>query len=255
MTPIPIIIPHFGDPHYTDRCVRSVLNSDVPVEVVVVDDDPRNRWSHPKTEYVQHPTNRGTTSALNSGVEWVRGRTDAATPILLINNDIVVRRDTARLLAEAVSEEYPYCGAAELPDVEFNPESLFGPETAPPSFSERDYNSCFAVHSSLFDRIGLFDDSMILTYSDMDFIHRFEQAGYRRRVGDHIKVFHGRSVTRRALPIEDNAMLEAADAARFASKWSTHPEVLRQHGGANAPTLAKVAGNIARFNTQGEKIR
>lgn len=110
MTPIPVVIIARGNLGLTKLAVKSVLAQDVPVTLVVIDNassDGTSDWLKTKpftcpVYFKQHSLSTCWNSALK--YLWAQGFNRA----LILNNDVQIRPDTARLL-DAHGGEFVTC--------------------------------------------------------------------------------------------------------------------------------------------------
>jgi GT2 family glycosyltransferase len=55
------------------------------------------------------------------------------------------------------------------------------------------YGACLAIHRSVFEKIGLFDERLFLQLEETDFYHRARDAGFISACDDAVKIFHKES--------------------------------------------------------------
>jgi GT2 family glycosyltransferase len=112
---VSVIIVSFQSEEDIAGCVRSVLASDLPVELILVDNDSQDRTvekaqdvlgGRPDYEIICNLRNLGFAKAVNIGIERARGAF-----VLLLNPDCIVEPDTIRSVVE-VLEARPNAGMA-----------------------------------------------------------------------------------------------------------------------------------------------
>ena len=222
---ISVIIPTYNRAEMVARCVRSVLATDYPaLEVIVVDDcspdDTRARLAadfgaDPRVKYFRNDRNSFQAVSRNRGAKAATGEY-----LCFLDDDNIVRPDIFSELM-AVYAKAPQAGLVaplavhrrqqgenlvwslgsdfsrwtsqpkdfhpNLPFAEFRAEpSLAAREVFPTAYSP----NAFMVPRRLFDRVGGFDESLVLIYEESDFGFRIGEAGYRnfiaaRAITDH----------------------------------------------------------------------
>jgi len=176
MTPkVSIIIPVYNCEKYITRCIDSCLLQTYPnVEIIVVDDGSTDKTLDllQFTEHIKliHKENGGTASALNAGIKEAKGEW-----IKWVSSDDVLTNDAVEILVE---------NALRTPD---NQNVIFYTDywyidnkgVITGEFIERNLNhltqqernqllwqyfygngSSSLIHKSVFDRVGLYDDTL-----------------------------------------------------------------------------------------------
>jgi hypothetical protein len=202
----------------TAACVRSILASTVPAEIVVVDTTPNDLelqaelGSAGNVILIRASANIGFGRGCNLGIEWALTHTSCEY-IFLLNNDTVVHTDAIQLLEDAMNV-WPGVGIA-APRIAFldNPSALWygGGEIdwrrasaftpgyrlnarAPLAMTERDVT--FATGCALFVRrlavrkLGGFDPRFFMYEEDTEFCLRARAEGFRIRYVPRSLVLH-----------------------------------------------------------------
>ena len=55
------------------------------------------------------------------------------------------------------------------------------------------YGACLAIHRTVFEKVGLFDERLFLQLEETDFYHRAHDAGFVSACDDAVKIFHKES--------------------------------------------------------------
>lgn len=217
MNPVLILARNAKD--LTKQAIYSVLNQSIKVETYVIDNDSSdgtremlaaftNEW-HVRT-WRMTPAH-GVSASWNFGLNYLFN-TAGCEHVLVINNDVVLRDDTYReLLAD--------CGlfvTAVSVDKIAGIQTEFVKSVRPhPDFS------CFLIRREVWDKVGPFDESMVLYASDADYHLRMRQAGIEAyTIG--LPFYHYASGTlKTATEIERLQINAQADRDRetFERKW------------------------------------
>lgn len=202
MTPlVSVVIPVFNGERFLCEAVQSVLDQGYsPFEIIIVDDGSTDgtatvAQSFPETVRYLHQTNRGPAAARNRGIEqahgdliafadaddlWPRAKLDLQLPYLTKDQslEIVMGRIQQVLLSETANGQ-----------------------TRAEEFGEATFSvnlGCAVIRKSVFDRIGLFDETM--RYSeDVDWFMRAREAGAAIMTIDAVTLFyrqHDQNMTR-----------------------------------------------------------
>lgn len=160
--------------------------------------------------------NRGPAAGYNAGIRTALA--GGADGVLLLNNDTVVAPELVTRLRQAASAhpEYSIIGPVIkfMDDPEqvmidgftFNSPELYGffhrkvvavTENHPPQMTAVDAvnGCCVLIRSAVFERIGLFDETIFIYHDETDFCLRALEAGFKAGVIDHALVWHKGSAT------------------------------------------------------------
>jgi cellulose synthase/poly-beta-1,6-N-acetylglucosamine synthase-like glycosyltransferase/peptidoglycan/xylan/chitin deacetylase (PgdA/CDA1 family)/spore germination protein YaaH len=117
------VVPAYNEAQVIERTVQSLLDSDVPVDVMVVDDGSRDGTAEviarrfgrdPRVALVRQP-NRGKAAALRTAFRLARSEI-----VVALDGDTLFRRDTVRLLCEPFADPRvaAVAGTAEVGNLE-----------------------------------------------------------------------------------------------------------------------------------------
>lgn len=208
-----IVIPVLNQLRYTQMCVESLLAQQVPPESLLVIDnastDETPAWlaQHPHIPQVRNAVNLG------CGGAWTQGALLAlnADWVVLLNNDVIAGpRAIDAMLDAAEREDLQVVSPALLEgdnDYDFAQyASAFLAKTR--GLVRRDWfhGVCFAVHRSVFERVGFPDTERQLGgHEDKEFLIRCRRNGIPvGTVGDAV-FHHFGSITQKALKQESQA--------------------------------------------------
>lgn len=215
--PIPIVIPVLNCLHLTKQAVASALAQDVPMEVMLLDQgstDGVREWAlseHRIAHVVCFDRNVGVSRAWNHALRyWFdRKKRDA---VLVVNNDIVMRPDTARSLYEDGGGFVTAVSTDSREGIEGNW-----------NISRRNHPdfSLWLMRREVWERIGEFDEAMVNYVSDGDMHLRMHLAGIEAyTIG--IPFYHYASGTLKGADREAKVAMQKqadADRAAFERKW------------------------------------
>ncbi|MCX6178401.1 MAG: glycosyltransferase family 2 protein [Chlorobiales bacterium] len=225
-----VVIPVFNQFYYTSKCVESLLKQNVTLkEILIIDNassDETPLWlaKHPELKYRRNNVNLG------CGCAWVQGVVlcPDAEWVVLLNNDVLAGPDAIGALLDAAERE-------KLSVV--SPALLEGPndygfEKFAVGFKQkmsgmirrgRFHGVCFAVHRSVFEKVGFPDsDRRLGGYEDAEFLFRCRRANIPVGiVGDSV-FHHFGSITQKAVA-EKTKQKSLGDRKYFrirvGSKW------------------------------------
>ncbi|HET8599263.1 MAG TPA: bifunctional polysaccharide deacetylase/glycosyltransferase family 2 protein [Segeticoccus sp.] len=145
--PVSVVVPAYNEEAGIEATVRSLLASDHPVEVIVVDDGSSDRTAAvvesldlPELVLVRTP-NRGKAAALNTGVSHAR-----YDYVVMVDGDTVVEPETVRMIVQPFSD--PGVGAVSGNAKVANREGLLG------LWQHVEYVVGFNLDRRLFDLAG-----------------------------------------------------------------------------------------------------
>lgn len=202
MTPlVSVVIPVFNGERFLREAVQSVLDQGYsPLEIIIVDDGSTDGTatvarSLPETVRYLHQTNQGPAAARNRGIEhaqgeliafadaddlWPTSKLELQLPYLIKDPgvEVVMGRIQQVLLSETVNGQ------------------TRAQEFGEPAFSVN--LGCAVIRKRVFDRVGLFDETM--RYSeDVDWFMRAREAGATIMTIDAVTLFyrqHDQNMTR-----------------------------------------------------------
>lgn len=230
---ISVIIVNFNSEDYLAKCVKSVLSSNVPVEVFVVDNASEDESvsllrksipNDPRLHVIENKDNVGFARANNQAMSLAKG-----DYFLFLNPDCVIKPDTLEDMA-AVMDSNPDAGIAGClicnPDgseqagsrrlmptpfrsvVRFlrlswlfrhNPEmgalNLSGqPLPVKPVPIEAISGAFMFVRRRAIDEVGLMDENYFLHCEDLDWCLRFNKAGWKILFVPGVQIIHAKGV-------------------------------------------------------------
>ena len=191
-----IIILNYNGYKYTKACLDSLYSfSYSNYKIIVVDDYSeddsvlRIKKNYPNTTLIQNSKNLNYCKSFNIGIkEAIRNNADY---IFLINNDT---KDFSRNYLEAILETFQsnkklgmvgskcfdYNGGVRRNEVA---SIRFGIKMDTPTEG-------YVIKKEVFDKIGLFNENLIIYFEDLDFIVRMRNAGYETSINSKISFLH-----------------------------------------------------------------
>lgn len=215
--PLPIVVPVLNCRVLTQRAVASMLSQDTPVEVMLLDQgstDGVREWAlseHRIASVVAFGRNIGVSAAWNVALRWWFDKRKSPA-VLVCNNDVILRSDTARVLSTD--------GGAFVTAVSTDNPNAIGGEYVRAPRPNPDY-SAWLMRREVWERVGEFDESMVVYCSDGDHHLRMHQAGIVAYTCG-LPFYHYASGTLKNADREEKvAMQKQADADRrtFERKW------------------------------------
>ena len=218
-----IIIVNYNQINHTLECIQSLLKAGADLsQTIVVDNNSRDGsveilrqtfgdaltlYDLPENRGYPYALNQGIPVALEKGFEW----------LLLMNNDVIVDKEflnalriateeneAARLFAPAIlyydSPELIWnIGYVNIPGTLIGIRSYRGhkySESLPKYLKIDVLHGCtMMVHKSVFETIGLFDDSNLIYGDDADFSIRAYRANFEMIAATRAKMWHKISLT------------------------------------------------------------
>lgn len=209
------IILHYGQPTVTADAVRSVLESTVQVEVVVVNngrphdlDTIVGMTQRPElVSVVEAGSNLGFAAGVNLGIG--KALAPDVEHIFLLNNDAIVEPRTLEQLIRIAEQRsdlgilVPVICYADQPDRVWSAGSRLRrgilwtdlvPVSAPPGLSVAEVDvvtgCAMLVTRATIDRVGSFDERYFMYYEDVDYCIRVKNAGLRVGVVGGATAYH-----------------------------------------------------------------
>ena len=214
-----VIIPQFGQPELTCACIASLRqreSADWPI--VVVDDG-----SAPECMEAVLQCGFSRTTILrqeHAGITaaWNRGMSHVETPIVLfLNNDVLFDGPIIARLTETLRQ-----GAALICGTAWRRERMLPASVLRRLSADRFLQGwCFAARAETVRRLGGFDGSMKLYWSDTDFQARAAAFPVRQALAccPNLPICHfGHRTAHR---VADRSTIWRADREAFIRKWST----------------------------------
>jgi GT2 family glycosyltransferase len=226
----------------TKRSIGSVLEQDIPVTLYVVDNasgDMTRQWLNDNGILHWRREVNGVSSGWNFGFNYLFD-VAKAEHVFCVNNDIVLRPDTYRLLLEEQENDFMNGGwggfvtCVSVGDVAQLEWDGVRREREHPDFS------AFLIDSITWQKIGRFDESMTHYCSDGDYHIRMKRARINAyTIG--IPFYHYASGTLKNAPEAERLQIsEQADRDRktFRQKWGVDmgsPEYYSKFFNGSAP--------------------
>jgi GT2 family glycosyltransferase len=215
---------------FTRECVEHALASDVPVEVIVVDNGSadgvpesldRAYARDDRVRVVYNRANLGFGAAVNRGAMHARGER-----LLVLNPDCLVQPDTlARMIAHM--DVHTGIVGAVVCDSEGHPDpasrrrdpllaralrtklgrggdagiDIRGPMPQGAEEVEIVSGAILLMPRNVFERVGGFDETFFLHCEDMDLCRRVRDGGYRVLLAGDVRVLHGKGGSSRHRPV------------------------------------------------------
>jgi len=222
-----IIIPVLNQKEMTLECVTAIHENIEDYEVIIVDNGSNPTYEGDAT--IRNETNLGFPVAVNQGIRASKGDV-----ICVLNNDVVVTPGWAEKLIQGL-ETYAIVGPMTNYVVGVQLMSL-------PVYYDRDglnklavdftkartgrnlevnwiIGFCFAFKRSLYDEIGVFDESLWpCSGEEIDFCFRAREKGHKVGVIQDVYVHHEGSMTFKALDEDYNAIVKRNND-HLAEKW------------------------------------
>jgi GT2 family glycosyltransferase len=195
-----VVLPFFNNPAYLERCLAALRGSDVPFELILVDDcstDERARQVAQRSggQVLRLERNSGPAVARNAGA-----RVAAGAVLAFVDSDVVVETDTLRKLRQ-VFEEEPAVAACfgsydDQPDsrgivTEYRNLLHHFVHQNGPREATTFWAGCGAVRSALFRELGGFDEAYARpSIEDIELGMRIKRAGGSIRLRPDIQCKH-----------------------------------------------------------------
>ncbi|HEY4293533.1 glycosyltransferase family 2 protein [Luteibacter sp.] len=228
LTSIVIVLADSGP--FTRECVEHALASDVPVELIVVDNGStdgvpesidRAHADDDRVRVVYNRANLGFGPAVNRGAAQARGER-----LLVLNPDCLVDPDTIRRMAAHLDAHTGMVGAVVC-DAEGHPDpasrrrdpllrrslatklgrggdagvDIRGPMPDGAEEVEIVSGAIVLMPRDVFGRLRGFDETFFLHCEDMDLCRRARDAGYKVLLAGDVRVLHGKGGSSRHRPV------------------------------------------------------
>jgi len=228
LTSIVIVLADSGP--LTRECVEHALASDVPVELLIVDNGStdgipesldRAYADDDRVRVIYNRANLGFGAAVNRGVAQSHG-----TRVLVLNPDCLIEPDTIRRMASHMDVHTGIVGAVVC-DAEGRPDpasrrrdpllkrslatklgrkgdagiDIGGPLPDGAEDVEIVSGAILLMPRDAFDRLHGFDETFFLHCEDMDLCRRARDAGYKVLLAGDVRVLHGKGGSSRHRPV------------------------------------------------------
>jgi O-antigen biosynthesis protein len=207
------------------RPMAESIVSKHPWKLLVVDNastDGTYEWATSAGfECIRNPENYGAARSWNQIITWGRSHDDCDA-IYILNNDIILHRDTIDRIAETITVNHK--DAATGCDIGHELQCMpIDSILAEPRYNTSMNFSCFALSPSTIDRVGLFDENFKIAYfEDNDYHHRLMNLGLDGVCDTWAPFVHFASRTIRE-NIVSNAVAFDQNKAYFMSKYGFLP--------------------------------
>jgi len=206
-----IIIVHYGNIEVTNRCISSFYFVDSTPDIILIDNDPKNRYPiHPDIDIIHMPQakNIGFAAGVNLGLKHAMQLNKKV--VLLLNNDVEMPlKSILRLLGTACSCPC-LAGGIEFAmdkkkkrtsEIIFAGGDVVWQETAirikkRPLHSKKRYptqfvrGSCMAISLSLVQHIGFLEEKYWAYAEDVDFCLKASKAKYQLFIDPEVSLWH-----------------------------------------------------------------
>ncbi len=209
---ISIIIPNWNGEKLLKECINSILEQTYKnYEIIVVDNGSTDnsvnliKENYPEVKIIELRKNYGFSVAVNKGIKNSKGEL-----ILLLNNDIVLKKD---FLEKAIESEikYPEAGffavrilikdRPEFIDTAGDAFTIAGFSYKIGTLENRDSykksywcfgacGGCALYRRELFEKVGLFDEDYFIFIEDVDLSFRAQLYGYKCRFVPELIAYH-----------------------------------------------------------------
>jgi GT2 family glycosyltransferase len=238
-----IIVPAYNNPDITARCLSGVfLTAPKGTRVILVNNgstDAGVEKLRPYVEamggvYVGLSPNCGPYGAVNAGLT-VRAADPAPKWGVVCNDAVPLPGAFHNLLANVDDDRFRYLGALEVQDSAGFDLSKLEVGLAKAKLPNgvlvgKPFFTCFIATQSLLEAVGAFDERFKLTYGDTDWEQRATDVlGKPLHTLCSAPCYHGASVTRKRLGVEEDVRVDCADQQAFLDKWADREDVMARH--------------------------
>lgn len=223
---VPVVIVTRNNLHLTKRTLKSVLEQDVPVEVLVVENDSSDgtaQYLATKHLTVIHTQEQwALAKCWNVALQrlWKAGWKSA----LVLNNDCEVAPCTARVLS-AMNWPFVTCVSVNSEE-QFNREPEIDLDRLRATARPHPDYSCWMIRKEVTDKNIWFNEECFPGYCEDSYHHKsLHDTGITARCIDLAFLHHGASTLKHATPREARIIREGADRnrQRFKAKYGCLP--------------------------------
>jgi len=235
----------------TLTCIDSLFKAGIPYEHIILIDngsedglvDVLRNQAEISPHIIENPENLGYVIACNQGIQYALNT--GAEWVMLLNNDTLVAHDFLIQIKRTLLTNFKYAILGALIFYHTEPDRIWYlgerlipgtlitkniyrgkparndlPELIPVDF----VNGCaMLIQRNVFEKIGLFDPSLIMYSEEVDFCWRARQAGYRIACATKTRVWHKISLS--ANRDKTKAMyLRTRNQVRFYNSYSRGPQ-------------------------------
>lgn len=259
MKKVAVVVLNYKVKDFTIRCVRSLLKSTYPVEIIVVDNNSGDSIDqviakYPQVIFIQNSINSGYTGGNNLGIKEALKR--GADGVFILNPDTEISPTCIQSCIKVVETEAAGIIGPKIlfPDRQkiwyaggiFDSANVLGTHRGVDEpdhgqydqIEETDYVSGAAmfIKKEVFEKVGYFDERYFLYYEDSDYCLRAKSAGYQMIYNPQAVVYHhnarstGLGSTVQDYFITRNRMLLAAKFLPLRTRLALLREALRNLG-------------------------
>lgn len=212
-----VVIPNYNGINYIEACMDSLLDSSVPVEIIVVDNAStdgsrellKEKYDNQERVHLLFlEENTGFCHAVNEGIAATK--TDY---VFLLNNDTVIEKDCIEVLEEQMTfSQNIFSVGSKMVNMHF-PDKIDdagdfysalgwafarGKDKSVTSYNQTDriFAACGGgalYRKSIFEKIGMFDEAHFAYLEDMDIGYRANIHGYLNVYAPKAVVYHAGS--------------------------------------------------------------
>jgi GT2 family glycosyltransferase len=180
-------------------------------------------------EWIHIEDNVGPYGAVNAGLAQAGDGV-----IAVVCNDVVPLPFSLARMAGALTDKTPVIGACEIQTSPYNTDALIA-EAEDRGFYRDEglrpgvFFSCFVTTRNIYQLVGEFDTRFRLTFGDTDWEQRLADHSAPYMIHSGAPVYHGSSVTRKRLGLEEDMRVDIGDHIAFREKWHHRTDVLARH--------------------------
>lgn len=215
---VTVVIPNYNGMKYIRACLDSLteLTAEEPFQIIVVDNGSEDgslqviQQEYAHVQVIAFPENTGFCHAVNAGI-----RASTTPYVLLLNNDTVVKPGFVRYLTEAMEKAEDIFSVSSMM-LTMQDETMiddagdrycvlgwaYARGKGKPASAYEEAAEVFAAcggaslyRRSVFEQIGLFDETHFAYLEDLDIGYRARIYGYRNVYEPRAKVVHAGSAT------------------------------------------------------------
>lgn len=214
MSTVGIVIVNYNGAKYQNDCIKSLYDMDYDsFEIIVVDSGSKDnsiqmlRDVYPKVHVLEMNDNIGVAAGNNVGIKYSIELGTEYT--LLLNNDVEVDKELLTILmqnADKTTAVVPKIYYYEPKDVLWYAGGELGWEKELAShrgYGKKDIGEfdemreityaptcCMLIHNSIFEKVGMIDETIFMYYDDTDFCVRMYEAGIKLLYCPKAKLWH-----------------------------------------------------------------
>lgn len=178
--PLPVVVVYWSAPDWLTRCVDSLLQSDIPVEVTVVANSPDVPELPQTVRVIDAGSNRGYTGGANIGLsEWIGHKW-----CLVASHDLLVQPGTLRSMLQ-IGTSRPEVGVVGPAFEGWRPSHSRWEEEEDLAWVDWTSGACMMIRRQCYEAIGGLDERLGSYAEDIEYCVRAQAAGWRTAVATH----------------------------------------------------------------------